>query len=1057
MSDSKKKPTAGKGLLGDVGKKAPIKRDNYKKHPNDNGLRDLPMSAYAFRPTYEPTYAAKEPQKPVKEEAAADEAKTADSSETVSLTGSGENKNSGNFTAIKNKKKIEPTDDPLAQDPVSRTGAEETSSSEFKPAKKAAKKADDAALASEKVSWKSDSSASQFDFASSKAEPETSICDEAVAISHDENDQASSEIAEEKITGEHKSSSDFAPASSANRRESLFKTKKDENPLADAVREAQRKRSIEESMAPKKKTWIVPVAIAAVAAIGAAGAWGWTAYKAKADLAACLSGDETKFSSDAALFAACQRAGDRGHVASAKKVADYYLADSNNSEAYPWVVRCAAGGNADCAFRLGMYFSEGIKDTLKPKADKALAWMNSASDAGHSQAMYELSRAYAKGSDKLGVKKDLDKSKSYLEKSASLGNADALFRMALNLQSGGEGQIFDGTESVEYLKKAAEAGSAEAMYDLAVHYLLADNNRDKFIELMEKSLASGNPGAGITLAITTLGEVNRINEKESAENAAKARKLRAEVIRYADEVLSMKPNDRFSKNNLKNIYEEYAYVSAALAIKAEAQLPDNRSEAKKNIAAAMLETPLSAYACMTAQLAVYTGSIEDSDLPREVLWRPEDEASKELSQKFAQNPPNQLASVTALRSCANSLDPKLHDNTVSTVNAKILSAFESSGALEISKNGTPEYPNILAEHCQRARHSYLIKQDATNADHLLACYSSSEGDHLQEALDIVFDSLGGNDPGFAMRTIAVFSGLAGFPNTVYGHDVKDDAYSRNIAGGFIAALAYRGRHDTLALIAKNMDEDYEGGNPHALMAINNYLSLLDEIIVDENGNFPLGISVNLFHIYNALRYKYQLSEKTAPRIKENLITEGRLFRSAWAYETLARDALFSGKNAIYKTKDPSQAIIWARELLAIDPDHCFANFVLASAHGFALPKSERNYQVGISAARHMISANCPLGHDIAAQNFYAEPGVPAEELEKIPLEEKCLSIKIAESRIDPKARLSADDRQIMAKLIAAGKKCTKMLKAEDNAKLDSEAEAFLIKEQEEEKLRKQQK
>jgi TPR repeat protein len=145
------------------------------------------------------------------------------------------------------------------------------------------------------------------------------------------------------------------------------------------------------------------------------------------------------------------------------------------------IIGCSDYRKARSAYEAGEY-------------SKALTIFEQLSNAGDSQAQYDLSLMYLQG---IGTKKNLEKGWVWMNRAAEGGNVQAMLELAVRYQ---KSPSLENSEQMAFMwfQKAAMAGSAAGQYNLA--HLYEDGNQTP-VDLvqayvwMSLSHHSGNPMA----------------------------------------------------------------------------------------------------------------------------------------------------------------------------------------------------------------------------------------------------------------------------------------------------------------------------------------------------------------------------------------------------------------------------------------------------------------------------------------------------------------------------------------------------------------------------------
>ncbi|GAB4348703.1 MAG: hypothetical protein Kow006_09680 [Gammaproteobacteria bacterium] len=121
------------------------------------------------------------------------------------------------------------------------------------------------------------------------------------------------------------------------------------------------------------------------------------------------------------------RAVEKGHVE-----ATYFLGyvldkAEENEEAAKMYQRAAEQGNHEAQLALGGFYAVG--EGVEKNIDRARELIEQAANAGHVPAMIVLAKAYQKGD--LGLQKDLEAARRWLERGIELGDESAKVEMEL--------------------------------------------------------------------------------------------------------------------------------------------------------------------------------------------------------------------------------------------------------------------------------------------------------------------------------------------------------------------------------------------------------------------------------------------------------------------------------------------------------------------------------------------------------------------------------------------------------------------------------------------------
>lgn len=178
-------------------------------------------------------------------------------------------------------------------------------------------------------------------------------------------------------------------------------------------------------------------------------------------------------------------------------------------------------------FFLLVFFLVGCSEYRKARSayeageyTKALNIFEQLSNAGDSQAQYDLSQMYLQG---IGTRQNLEKGWAWMNRAADGGNVQAMLELAVRYQ---KSPSLENSEQMAFLwfQKAAMAGSAAGQYNLA--HLYEDGNQTP-VDLVQAyvwmtvSHRSGNPMAA--------AEAKQLKGKLSPVELAKAEQMIAEL------------------------------------------------------------------------------------------------------------------------------------------------------------------------------------------------------------------------------------------------------------------------------------------------------------------------------------------------------------------------------------------------------------------------------------------------------------------------------------------------------------------------------------------------
>ncbi len=108
----------------------------------------------------------------------------------------------------------------------------------------------------------------------------------------------------------------------------------------------------------------------------------------------------------------------------------------NYTAAFQEIQRIAASGNAQAIYNLGSMTQQGLGTSKDEK--KAFEYFQDASNKGFGKASYELAQIYRYGKSNIGITKDTQKYKIYLDKAAKQGSEEAGVEVATILFAQGK-------------------------------------------------------------------------------------------------------------------------------------------------------------------------------------------------------------------------------------------------------------------------------------------------------------------------------------------------------------------------------------------------------------------------------------------------------------------------------------------------------------------------------------------------------------------------------------------------------------------------------------------
>ena len=148
---------------------------------------------------------------------------------------------------------------------------------------------------------------------------------------------------------------------------------------------------------------------------------------------------------------------------------DQFYQSGNYKEAFQELQRIAATGNAQAIYNLGSMTMQG-KGTPKDEK-KALQYFQQASDKGFGKASFELAQLYRHGKSSVGITKNTEQYKKFLDLAAKQGSEEAGVEIATLFFA--QGQPKYDQLAIQQLRPLIQKGyypaiHIKALYDLGV-------------------------------------------------------------------------------------------------------------------------------------------------------------------------------------------------------------------------------------------------------------------------------------------------------------------------------------------------------------------------------------------------------------------------------------------------------------------------------------------------------------------------------------------------------------------------------------------------------------
>jgi hypothetical protein len=139
------------------------------------------------------------------------------------------------------------------------------------------------------------------------------------------------------------------------------------------------------------------------------------------------------------------------------------------AEALKWFRKAAEQGDPAAEFSFGMYNELGL-GTASNQVE-AVKWYQRAAEQNQPEAQLALGNLYLFGDPANGVRVDLNKSVSWLEKAAAQGAAAACNALGFIYENGGDGFESNTNEALKWYRRAAEGNDGKGQMNLGRLYL----------------------------------------------------------------------------------------------------------------------------------------------------------------------------------------------------------------------------------------------------------------------------------------------------------------------------------------------------------------------------------------------------------------------------------------------------------------------------------------------------------------------------------------------------------------------------------------------------------
>jgi TPR repeat protein len=131
-------------------------------------------------------------------------------------------------------------------------------------------------------------------------------------------------------------------------------------------------------------------------------------------------------------------------------------------ESFQWFKKAADNGHVESQYRIGSYYSTGIKEVCKQDYQQALNYFKKAADNGHVESQY-ITAAYYSAGDQMGLTKDEHQGYVYAKKAALQGNAKAQNLLGSIYSRGAGGVEKNEVMAYAWADMAAKQGLQEAV------------------------------------------------------------------------------------------------------------------------------------------------------------------------------------------------------------------------------------------------------------------------------------------------------------------------------------------------------------------------------------------------------------------------------------------------------------------------------------------------------------------------------------------------------------------------------------------------------------------
>ncbi|MDO5090025.1 MAG: tetratricopeptide repeat protein [Cardiobacteriaceae bacterium] len=226
------------------------------------------------------------------------------------------------------------------------------------------------------------------------------------------------------------------------------------------------------------------------------------------------------------------------HAATLQDAKDAYLAGRHDEAVAIWRA-LAEQGDGKAQYNLGLALKDGNRD-------EARQWLEKSAAQGVAPAQLELGEMLLYGKDGLvnhaspamqaqdsPPPEDRARGIALITQAAEQGLAEAQYRLALN-HAGGIGVEKNLDQSRAWLEKAAAQLHADAQYQLGLYYLQEERQCDKALSWLTSAHLLGDWAAA--------GEISRLHQRGLCveKDAAKASEWEAKALRQQEKALGKK-------------------------------------------------------------------------------------------------------------------------------------------------------------------------------------------------------------------------------------------------------------------------------------------------------------------------------------------------------------------------------------------------------------------------------------------------------------------------------------------------------------------------------------